>query len=151
MIVDTVENIGRYASLSANLARGLGFLQESLRTTIPDGKHAILGDQVYASVSTYLTQPMAEKQFEAHEKYIDIQYLLQGEEALFWAPRPTLDLDTPDAESEDIAFFTGATGLEIPLTPAVFVVLFPWDGHKPGCILHTPQQVKKLVIKVSVR
>jgi biofilm protein TabA len=150
MIVDTVDNIPRYAALGGALAKGLEFLQRSLGQAIPDGRQAILGDSVYATASTYVTEPRTAREFEAHDRYIDIQYLSQGEEALYWAPRASLTITTPYSESKDVAKLSG-DGTEIALVPGVFVVLFPWDGHMPGCTLRAPQQVRKLVIKASVR
>ena len=149
MIVDTVGNTSLYAAIDGNLARGLEFLLKSFRQEIPDGRHPILGDAVYATASTYVTEPKTAKQFEAHDKYVDIQYLFQGEEALFWAPRSSLAVEKPYSESEDITFLSGTDGTAVVLVPGVFVVLFPCDGHKPGCILRTSHTVKKLVIKVS--
>jgi YhcH/YjgK/YiaL family protein len=146
MIVDTVENISRYAALGGNLARGLEFLQRSFSQVVPDGRQSIFGDAVYATASTYVTEPKTAKLFEAHDRYIDIQYLFQGEEALYWAPRSSLTVTNPYSESKDVAKLSGE-GTEIMLVPGVFVVLFPWDGHMPGCVLHAPAQVKKLVIK----
>jgi YhcH/YjgK/YiaL family protein len=146
MIVDTVENISRYAALGGNLAKGLEFLRESFNQVIPDGRQAVLGDAVYATASAYVTEPKTAKLFEAHDKYIDIQYLFQGEEALYWAPRASLTVTTPYSEAKDVAKLSGE-GTEITLVPGVFVVLFPWDGHMPGCALHAPAQVRKMVIK----
>lgn len=149
MIVDTVDNFSRYAALGGNLARALEFLGKSFRQAMPEGRHVIFEEAVYASVSTYVTEPKAAKPFEAHDRYIDIQYLFQGEEYLFWAPRSSLTTTTPYSESDDITLFSGGQETGVVLVPGVFVVLFPWDGHKPGCALRSPQQVRKLVIKAK--
>jgi YhcH/YjgK/YiaL family protein len=116
-----------------------------------DGRHSIQGDAVYASVATYVTEPKTANQFEAHEKYVDIQYVFQGQEALFWAPRSSLVVERPYLESEDAVLLSGDDCGMVVLVPGVFVVLFPGDGHKPGCILRAPEHVKKLVIKAGVR
>ena len=150
MIVDTMDNISRYAALGGNLARALEFLQKSYRRAMPDGRHVIFGEAVYASASTYTTQPKDAKPFEAHDRYIDIQYLFQGEECLFWAPRSSLTATKSYSETDDVALFSGDQETGVVLVPGVFVVLFPWDGHKPGCALRSPQQVRKLVIKARV-
>ena len=89
--------------------------------------------------------------YEAHDRYIDIQYLFEGEEVLFWAPRASLSATKPYSESGDFTPLSGADGTGVVMVPGVFVVLFPWDGHMPGCALRAPVQVRKLVIKASVR
>ncbi len=138
MIVDTVENIPRYVALGGNLARGLEFLQKSFRQVMTDGKHSIQGDAVYASVATRVTEPKTAVPFEAHEKYIDIQYVFQGREALFWAPRSALVVEKPYRESEDEVLLSGDDCGMVVLVPGVFVVFFPEDGHKPGLALSAP-------------
>jgi biofilm protein TabA len=150
MIVDTIENISRYAALGGDLALGLEHLREACTQVIPDGRYSVSGDAVYATASTYVTEPKSAKQYEAHDNYIDIQYLFQGEEALYWAPRSSLTVTIPYSDTKDMTRLSGAEWTEIRLVPGVFVVLFPWDGHMPGCALHAPSKVRKLVIKALV-
>ena len=68
MIVDTVENIQRYAALGGSLAQGLEFLKRSFGQALPDGRQSVLGDAVYATASTYVTEPKEIKDYEAHDR-----------------------------------------------------------------------------------
>ena len=52
-----------------------------------DGRHPIDGEAIFALVSTYETEPEGARSFEAHRKYIDVQYLLSGREIIHWAGR----------------------------------------------------------------
>ena len=65
------------------------------------------------------------------------------------APLPSLEPRGEYSEADDIAFFTGSTGIAVPLEPGWFTVQFPQDAHKPGCPRGGPSQVRKLVIKVA--
>jgi YhcH/YjgK/YiaL family protein len=51
---------------------------------------------------------------------------------------------------EDIEFLAGAQGTPLILDSSFFVVLFPQDAHKPGCIRSAPEEVRRLVVKVAM-
>lgn len=55
-----------------------------------DGKHIIDEDLMHVIVSTYTTENGTEKLFEAHRKYIDIQFMIRGRESIYWSPLENL-------------------------------------------------------------
>ncbi len=157
MIFDALENLERYRGLDARLDRGLealrGFRAGEPGFPLEDGRHGLAGAELYASISSYLSQAPEARSFEAHRRYLDVQVVLEGRETLYWAPLGRLRLEKEYSASEDIAYYSlaqGAGGPGLALEPGLFVVLFPQDGHKPGC--HPaggqPQAVRKLVLKV---
>jgi biofilm protein TabA len=161
LIADTLEHLERYRGLDPRLDRGLEALRRlagepaASRAHAPaDGRHELEGEELYASLSTYVTGEPAGKPFETHRRYIDIQAVLSGREVLHWAPLAGLRPRGGYSEAEDIALFEdppgGGAGLR--LEPGAFVVLFPQDAHKPGCSTERGhgEQVRKLVLKVRV-
>ena len=156
MIVDTLEQLERYRGLDPRLDRGLEALRRlSADPPAADGRQELEGQELYASLSTYVTGEPAGKPFETHRRYIDIQAVLSGREVLHWAPLAGLRPRGGYSEAEDIALFEdppgGGAGLR--LEPGAFVVLFPQDAHKPGCRVTERghgEQVRKLVLKVRV-
>jgi YhcH/YjgK/YiaL family protein len=150
MIVDTLANANRYRGIAPLLDRGLEEMGRLAESPLADGRHEIAGQKLSASFSSYLTEDPEEKPFEAHRRFIDIQVVLQGRETLYWAPLSSLEPRGEYSEAKDIAFFTGPTGVAIPLEPGWFTVQFPQDAHKPGCLRGSPSRVQKLVIKVAV-
>jgi YhcH/YjgK/YiaL family protein len=155
MIADRLEHLDRYRGLDPRLDRGL----EALRRLAggppaADGRHELEGADLYASLSTYETGNPAEKSYEAHRRYIDIQAVLAGRELLYWAPLAGLAARRAYSEAEDVAFFEDPAGggAGLLLDPGSFIVLFPQDAHKPGC--HPArgggETVRKLVLKVRV-
>ena len=159
MIFDTLENLERYRGLDARLDRGLealrAFRSGDAGFPLEDGRHELAGSGLYASISSYRSQAPKAKSFEAHRRYLDVQVVLEGRETLYWAPLGRLRPDGEYSPGEDIAFYSPQAqglGLGLPLEPGLFTVLFPQDGHKPGC--HPaggrPQAVRKLVLKVRL-
>jgi len=148
VIVDVVANLKFYRGLHPRLDKGLDYLKSIAGWDLADGRYELSGMEVYANVATYETLPPASKPYEAHRAYIDLQYVLAGKEGMFWAPLDELSTTTEYSGVEDIAYFTGPDELLIPLEPGRFVILFPWDAHKPGCCSDQLGVVKKLVIKI---
>jgi len=156
MILDALENLERYRGLDPHLDRGLEALRRVTQSSpLEHGRHELAGLELYASVSSYLSQAPEAKPFEAHRRYLDVQVVLEGRETLYWAPLGSLRLEKEYSPGEDIAYYSlgaGGPGQGLALEPGLFVVLFPQDGHKPGC--HPaggrPQAVRKLVLKIRL-
>jgi biofilm protein TabA len=148
MIMDTLDHAGQYSGLGPDVARALDFLRHAATAGFADGRHDVDGDRVYASISSYRTREPRDIPFEAHRQYIDIQYLASGSEAVWWMPRELCAVRREYAPADDIELLEDGPGLVLRLHPPVFLVLFPQDAHKPGCIAEHPQDVRKIVIKV---
>ena len=54
------------------------FLKNSDLSKLEIKRYDIDGDNLYAPVSEYLTKNEEDAKFEAHQKYIDIQYVVSG-------------------------------------------------------------------------
>ena len=155
MIKDKLENAKIYFGISENLKKGFEWLiSQDLENKKPQ-KYYIDGDKIYANIQEYQTKN--EAKYEAHRKYIDIQYVIRGSELVGVADREycakmSSDI-TPYNEDSDIEFFDCDFADEWQsLNAGEFLVLFPNDAHKPSV---SPQKtlsntVKKVVVKVSV-
>ncbi len=152
MIYDSLKNLHRYTGLTKNLDTALQYVQSkaSVLNTLPEGKHPIDGDRVIIQVMTYETKDLVQARFEAHRKYIDIQFVLDGKEACYARPLDGLEPAEPFNEEKDVGFFKGDGGAFFPLEEGAFAVFFPWDAHKPSCDWEGKRQVRKVVVKVKV-
>jgi YhcH/YjgK/YiaL family protein len=131
---------------------GFEFLERPELATLPDGKHPIRGDDVYALIMRAPSKAPTVAQFESHRDYIDIQYLVSGDEALGILPVGELTGATPYDPDKDILFYaTPAACPALRLPPGHFAVFFPPDGHQPMCHAGVPGMLHKVVIKVRVR
>lgn len=151
MILDTLNQWPQYASISPRFQKAFAFLRE-VRDDIVVGRHEIDGEDVYASVQKHLTKPLEERQFEAHRKYIDIQYIQRGRELIYWAPLPWLTTVTMAFKEEhDAALFKVIPdAVPIQVRAGQFAILFPEDGHVPSCAWGEPAEVLKVVVKVKI-
>ena len=151
MIVDTLGQCDRYAALSPRFAVAFEFLKK-LPEDFRPGRHAVDGDNCFALVQSYTTKPMTQAKFEAHRKYIDIQFIEAGRESILWSPLDNLtDTLQPYAAETDIGFYSvPSQWTPIQLHAGQFTILFPEDGHAPCIELNGATEVRKIVLKVRV-
>ncbi|MGN1153785.1 MAG: YhcH/YjgK/YiaL family protein [Candidatus Gastranaerophilaceae bacterium] len=117
--------------------------------TLEDGRLEI-SESVWANLQTYMTKEDA--LFEAHRKYIDIQYMIIGQEKIGVCDYTKCKTNIPYDSKKDIEFLDCENDFEyINMNPKDFLVLYPNDAHKPS-ISSTPQptKVRKLVAKIPV-
>lgn len=124
------------------------FLKKDLKA-LEAGKYPIMGDQVFAMVSEYSTKKPEETKWEAHKKYIDLQYVIEGEEEIGMLPLEKAILPQPYDGTKDLLFFQDQPGEYFVASPDFFFLFFPEDVHRPGIMLENPGTVKKLVIKIA--
>lgn len=149
MVIDTLEHASLYTSLHPLFQKAFEFLNRTDLNSLPDGKIQLDGDRLFASVQHYTTQPVSDGKMEAHRRYIDIQYVVSGEEVIGWAPLEEKNEFTPFDPEKDIGFYFGETFPET-LKAGMFAILYPCDAHLPGRFLVSPSEVKKIVIKVAL-
>ena len=92
MIFDTLDNHSFYSRLEPHLEDVFRFLTESDLATLPIGRINLSGDNLYALVQEYDTKLPNAGKWEAHRKYIDVQYLMRGVERMGFANLRTMRL-----------------------------------------------------------
>jgi YhcH/YjgK/YiaL family protein len=137
---------------AAGFAKALAFLRRPDLANLPDGRYELDGDSVYAMVQRYATGPGPEPKFEAHRKYIDVQFLAAGAEIIGWAPLGRLAVSEPYDADRDVCFGRVAAGGWTPalLLAGELAVLYPEDAHAPRLAAGGPGAVTKVVVKVAV-
>ena len=100
-------------------------------------------------VQTYDTKPRSAGRWEAHKRYIDIQFIVEGEEVMGVAPVSELTEKTPFDPAKDVGFFDG-TGQFFTMRAGEFAILYPHDAHMPQIAPGEPAYVRKVVVKVAV-
>lgn len=148
MILDILDNAGRYYGLHAGFRQAFDFLMRRDLKDLPAGRHAIDGDRVFALVSKGPGRKKQDGRLEVHEKHIDIQYVLVGTDEMGWKPRSACTSPSgPYDPDKDIRFFSDEPDSWVAVRPGGFAVFLPEDAHLP---LVSAGEVHKVVIKVAV-
>jgi YhcH/YjgK/YiaL family protein len=151
MIVDRIENAQLYAALNDRFTKAFEILIDSALPKKEDGRYDVDGDKLYYIVQHYTTKPREECKLEAHKKYIDVQFVVSGQEILYYVSLKRLKIETPYDQTKDVAFYKVPGDLTaVNLRPGMFCILFPQDGHIPCCQFNGPSNVHKVVIKVKI-
>ena len=150
MIYDKLTNMSFYKGLSTDIYAGLLFLN-AVTKDLENGVY-IVNPNVKAIVSEYITKEVNEYGYEAHREYIDIQYLISGEEKILFLPLEYLKETKSYNAEQDAAFYEKATinPQEILIGNGYFAILFPQDGHMPQLCVNKLENVKKVVVKVKI-
>lgn len=117
------------------------------------GKHALTA----VPDSFFLMQPVMTKKIEttrpeAHRRFVDIQYVINGPERFGFAQREEGLAPVEEAFAEkDIAFYPTPRGEAfVDLQAGQFVVFYPGELHRPLCCVGAEAPIRKIIVKVPV-
>ena len=148
MIFDTLKNVDNYKGLG-RVYDALKFLSETDFSKIELGRYELDGDNIFYMVQSYDTDP--DKTIsEAHKKYIDIQYMVEGEEIIGVADISE-DKELTDAKEVNDVWFYDCKTEPLTLSAGKYMVLYPNDLHCPGVATKGKALTcRKVVVKVKV-
>jgi YhcH/YjgK/YiaL family protein len=149
MIIDKIQNSHLYKGLSKRIEKAFEYIKATDLKNINPGKYEIDGENIFALISEYKAKSESEGKLEAHRKYIDVQYVISGEELMGYAPLGGQQVLDPYKEENDIIFFAGEKSFT-KVSSGMFAIFFPGDVHMPGIMIKESSAVKKLVIKVRI-
>ena len=148
MIADSIKNKAMYESLGNGYKLGFYFIEKCISENLELGKYEIDGKNVYAFVQEYDSK--TEGKYEAHNNYVDIQYIVSGVEAMDWKQRVDSVSTVPYSDEKDVEFFDVEEPVRIPFKAGDFAIFFPNDVHRPGMKLNESVPVRKIVVKIHI-
>lgn len=149
-----IEDIVKQNIFNDKIKIGLEYLSgldESFLCGKPAGyseKVEIRDKDVYAIHQVNMTKPQSQARFEAHRKYIDLQYIWEGDEIISITSPDKLKTIIPYDNKKDVIFYKYFRSSSLVMKPGMLAILYPCDVHAPGIALKKRQLVKKTVIKV---
>jgi YhcH/YjgK/YiaL family protein len=148
MILDTLGNAARYAGMHPGFARAFEFLATTDFTALPPGRHEIDGDRLYVSIDHKDGRGEDGARLEAHRRYIDIQYTIEGDDRIGWMPLARCKApDGPFDEKKDVVLFADRPTTWVAVPAGSFAIFFPHDAHAP---LGGDGLLKKAIVKIAV-
>lgn len=148
MVIDTIENCAHYFGMHPDFERVFRWLRAADADALTERRYVIEEGRLWVSVQRYVSKPREECAAEGHEKFIDIQYVVRGREAVGYEPRAgSRALSDYDAE-HDIQFFEDHCDL-ITIPTGSFYIAAPDDLHLTKCACVEPEEIIKLVAKVK--
>ena len=151
MIIDRLEKASLYQGVHKRLEVALDYLRNTDLDKIAPGTYEIEGRKVYVMVQQYETKPREKGRWEAHRKYIDVQFVHQGAELFGYANLGEMKEIQYDETKDFLSLQGEGRGDFFRVSQGTLVILFPQDAHMPGMAISAPQPVKKFVVKVALR
>lgn len=150
MVIDILANAALYENLGPRFARGFQYLRETDFSQVAKGRYELDGTNLIAIVNEYDTIDRQGEQMEAHKQYIDVQYIVRGEELI---GHDLLQQQTPSKaydEENDYWLFPDTPGFFSKMQAGMFAIFFPTDLHMPNIRVQDAVPVKKVVLKLRV-
>lgn len=147
MILDVLANAAVYYPLHPLFAEGFRFIHEQGQSA-PAGRYELAGG-AYVLVQEYDTKPAEGAKFEAHRRFIDIQYVVSGAELAYYANLDQMKADAYLPEKDYVGL--EGSGSALQLGAGDFAIFYPQDAHLPSRVTAAgPQPVRKVVVKIPV-
>lgn len=146
MIVDTLDNLGKYVTMNPLFADVVEFISKNDLNKLEAGKHYIKDKDLFVNITTATGKTKETATYETHRNMLDIQIPLSAPETYGYMPLK----DMPQAEynaEKDVTKYPGLVGGSyVTCKPGEFAMFFPQDGHQP-CI--GEGEIHKAIFKVK--
>ena len=150
MIIDRLANPSPLYQLPSRLARALEYLRATDMRSVALGRHDLDGDHLFALVQEYTTRTADQCVWEAHRRYIDVQFVVTGAERMGdRESRRRCGSAKPTMSARDVAFFEPGSEF-VTIRAGMFAIFGPEDVHSPCHAAGQPGLVRKVVVKAAV-
>ena len=153
MKIYNLENCDKIDNISELVKEGINFLLTTDLNGAEDICYDVKNNEILAIFNRYETKPIADCKIEAHRKYIDIQFVISGEEKIGYIEKKHCSLCEPFNLNDDVGFYTTVKPLEfVTLKANDFIIVPPHIAHMPGVRVEedTPVANRKLVMKIAI-
>jgi biofilm protein TabA len=140
----------QYTANKASWDKAFEFMKTQDLENLAPGKYPIDGEEVFASITEIVDKPFDQTKWESHQKYIDLQYVIIGQEQMGRASIVGAKVINPYNPAKDVANYEIENAKIHLATAKEFFLFFPSDAHRPN-IKVNEEKVKKLVIKIRVK
>ncbi len=147
MIIGSLQNTERIEMLHPAFKKVFSYLKSHDLLSLPVGTVELEKEVIRINVDEVQARKKPDALLETHDKYIDIQLPLVGEETFGWQAREKLGNGKGYEERNDFNLYTDPCSLYFTLLPGEFVIFFPEDAHAP---LIGHGKMKKVVVKIRV-
>lgn len=148
MILDVLDNADRYLTLNKGFKYAFSFLMRDDLKKLSPGQYEVRNDRVFAIVEEAQGRKREDAELEAHEKYIDIQLVIEGLDTMGWKRKATCKQVSKSYDAaKDLQFFRDDPEVWLPVHAGMYAIFFPEDAHMP---LISDSGLRKVIMKIAV-
>lgn len=149
MILDYFENRKHYLGTHRLFPAAFSYLEKCCEQFPEPGTYEIIGEELFAKIQRYETRK--DGFLETHNRYIDIQYMVSGQERVFYRNKKGLTTHEAYNCTDDAQFYEDKDDcMEFSFKSGQFAIFFPEDAHKPAMAFDHKAIAEKIVLKVKL-
>ena len=127
----------------------IDYIESMDKVVLKPGKY-VVNDNFYYIVQEYMSGQAGECHLESHRKYIDIQWIFQGEEAVEMADCVRLSAEKEyDTESDVMLWKHSKRMVKSVLRETSYIDVYPGTAYMVHDVTNNPVKIKKVVAKVK--
>ena len=147
MIIDTIDNLGKYVVLNPLFADVVEFLNGHDLQILEPGKYPIKDKDLFLNLQVAKQRTKETAFLETHVEMIDIQIPISADETFGYTPLCDLPSFEYNAEKDITKYGDTKAQTYVTVKPGQFAIFFPQDGHAP-CIT-SESEIKKAIFKIK--
>lgn len=148
VIVDRLTQGEKYYSLHPAFPKAFAFLSRRDLSELEPGKYEIENDRLFCIIHEGQGLGKNQVKLEAHQKYIDLQYVISGTDEMGWKPVALCTrIEKPYDSEKDIVLFGDAPEFWIRVGRGSFVLFFPDHAH---AALGGTGTIRRAIVKIAV-
>ena len=151
MILTTIHDLAKYQSVHPSFPATFAALEKLAKEEFTTGRHEVDGDRIFINCAEYETKPAENSCMEYHKEYIDVMWMVEGEETIGIFPTSQLKNITRPYEPDAALAELEKEYTSLRMVPGCVCILFPEDAHAPSMDLNGTSKVRKMIAKVRIR
>ena len=132
-------------STFSRIHRAIDYINSHDIASLPNGR-TVLDDDIYINVMEAETKE--ENIYEAHREYIDIHYIIEGEEKILTAPVEKMTVTSEYSPGSDCLIGTADFSDAHVIRKGQYCITMPEEAHSPCRSVTAPRHIRKAVFKV---
>lgn len=149
MIFGNSNQIETYDFLPECLQECIKYAKSHDLLSYEKGSYPIDGERLFVNIVEYDTTAPENRFWEAHKYYLDVHYMLDGQEQIDLNFIQNMD-QKEFVDADDFLPMDGRPNCHVVLTKDDFLICYPDDGHRTAVQVEKPERIKKAIFKVRI-
>ncbi len=153
MVFDRLEHAKQYYGLGAGIEKVLRFYEGYQDDGRDLPAHTALdGEKIFLIGMNYIGGEEDGVEMEAHRNYVDVMYVVEGEEKFYYKPFANAQniLTAYDAEDDCVMLGIDRDVASVHFPAGHVAIFFPQDAHLAAQLWETPLKTRKFIAKVRL-
>lgn len=143
-------SLENYRNIPFKLVDIIQVVKRKIQANSEVGTYSVIGDDVFYSIVEDKKKHILESRAELHDKYINVQIVLEGKERFGYSLTPFNSIDEDYIDDKDVAFSSDINDEQfVTLNKDDFIIFDTKQPHRPLVAVSNPEPVKKAVVKIN--